>query len=86
MPGVQLRGDVPEINIIGRVTAPAPLLAFRVNNHSLRVDSSGGLFDAKVPVEKPDTPVSVVAVDKTGKRASLDFVLIPESEQTRSAS
>jgi hypothetical protein len=36
------------------------------------------LFQVSVPVAAPDTPIRAVAVDREGRRASLDFVVLPK--------
>jgi uncharacterized caspase-like protein len=52
-----------------------------VNEREEDLDNKG-LFRVKVPVMRGDTTVRVVAVDRQGKRASTEFVLIPEQPST----
>lgn len=66
--------------VVGRVEAPAGLLSLTVNGRPETVDSQG-LFKVTVPVSKSKTPVSVVAVDKQGKRSTVEFRLLPEALQ-----
>jgi hypothetical protein len=52
-----------------------------VNEREEGLDNKG-LFRVKVPVMRGDTTVRVVAVDRQGKRASAEFMLIPEQPST----
>ncbi len=72
---VMLRGNVAERELIGRLTAPAGLLSFLINDKPLEVGADG-LFRISIPVSPPRSPVALVAVDRRGQRASLDFELI----------
>lgn len=74
---VKVRGGTATREIVGKVTAPAGLLSFTVNDRSEPVDQSG-LFKTTVQIAKTSTPVSLVAVDRRGKRAVLEFALVPE--------
>lgn len=76
-PSVMLRSAMPELGIIGRVTPPGDVLSLRINDRPQALDESG-LFEVNLAVHEPDTPVSVVAVDRTGSRAALDFVIFPK--------
>jgi hypothetical protein len=84
IPSVTLRAPIPELEIIGRVTTPESLLTFRVNDSPASV-TGDGLFQVKMPVKEAETPVSVVAVDKSGHRAAVDFVLIPAAQKEQAA-
>ncbi|MEA3410001.1 MAG: caspase family protein [Pseudomonadota bacterium] len=84
IPSIQLRSDVPELELIGRVDPAAKLMSFRINDVAREVDP-GGLFKVSVPVKDPQTPVNVVAVDKSGKRTAVDFVIIPRDAKTGQA-
>jgi hypothetical protein len=82
---VQLRSRLDAIEVIGRVDSPSQLLSFRVNDQTTEVDSNG-LFAARVDMENPETPVNIVAIDKQGGRASVNFVLVPASSASNTAS
>ncbi len=84
VPSVTLRAPIPELDIIGRVSMPERLLTFRVNDSPASVGQDG-LFQVKMPVQEAETPVSVVAVDKSGHRAAVDFMLIPAAQQNSAA-
>lgn len=60
--------------IIGRVTAPAGLLRLAVNDDGVEPNELG-VFTAEVPLATTDTPVTVVAIDRQGKRTAVEFVL-----------
>ena len=62
--------------IIGRVTSGVGLLSFIVNDAEQTVDENG-LFRARVEVGDGPTPVTVVAIDKLGKRTVIEFDLKP---------
>ncbi|MCB1889699.1 MAG: caspase family protein [Rhodocyclaceae bacterium] len=74
---IRIRGRVEKREIVGKVTAPAGLLSFTINDLSLAADDNG-LFKTEVALLREKTPVSLVAVDRQGKKATLDFVLVPE--------
>jgi predicted nucleic acid-binding Zn-ribbon protein len=65
--------------IVGRVEAPAGLLALTVNDLELQADGRG-IFQTRVPLAAGSTPVTVVAVDRQGKRAEREFLLEPKTE------
>lgn len=58
--------------VVGRVTAPAGVLTFTVNDREESLDTLG-LFRAHIPLSRSTTPVRLVVVDKQGKREALDF-------------
>ena len=78
-PSIALHSNIPELEIIGRVSPADELISFRINDQHRETDETG-LFQVAVAVTKPDTPIRAVAVDSGGRRASLDFVILPKSE------
>jgi uncharacterized caspase-like protein len=72
-----------EIEVIGRVSPANDLLAFSINGQKQALDDNG-LFKVSQPVNNPNTPIRIVAVDKQGKRAALDFLLVPKQQQSAS--
>jgi hypothetical protein len=82
VPSINLRAAVSEVDIIGRVSPDKQLYSFRVNDQD-QVVENGGLFRAKMPVSSSNTSVSLVAIDKQGKRASVDFLIVPKSKQLK---
>ncbi len=75
---IKVRGAPSAREIVGKVTAPAGLLSFTVNDRNEEVDSNG-LFKSRLALSLDATPVSMVAVDRRGKRAVLEFTLVAES-------
>ena len=60
--------------VVGKVSAPAGLLTFTVNDRQKKVEGNG-LFRMQVPVQRASVPVTIVAIDNQGKRASVEFLL-----------
>lgn len=81
VPTVKLRSFVDSREIVGKVNAPSGLLSLSVNDARSVVDDNG-VFKASVPVQSDNTSVKVVAVDKQGQKASLDFVLALDFDST----
>jgi TPR repeat protein len=73
-PTVVLRSIVKQKAIIGKAQATAGILNLLVNDEERKIDERG-LFNANIFLTGDETPVTVVAVDRHGARASLDFVL-----------
>ena len=69
--------------IVGKVQAPAGLLMFTINDREESVDGKG-LFRVAMRVQRSVVPVNIVAVDKQGSRAAVDFLLAPEDQPTGS--
>ena len=78
MPSIRLRSAATERAIVGKVTAPAGLLSFTVNDGSRPVDASG-VFNVTIPVTQDQVPVKMVAVDNAGKKAVIEFLIIPKT-------
>ena len=80
MPTVTLRSLVKEREIFGKATSPAGIVSVMVNDVKNTLDR--GLFKATVGIKGEKTPVSIVAVDQNGARASLEFLLSLEGSAT----
>lgn len=78
LPSIRLRSATTERSIVGKVIAPAGLLSFTINDHQQTVDQAG-VFNTSIQVGREQIPVRMVAIDKQGQRASLDFMIIPQS-------
>jgi hypothetical protein len=68
-----------ERTIVGKVQAPAGLLLLTINDREEAVDDRG-LFRVAMRVQRSVVPVNIVAVDKQGSRAAVDFLLAPEEQ------
>jgi hypothetical protein len=77
IPSIRLRSAGKERIVTGKVTAPAGLLSFTVNDKSETPDPLG-IFSTHISIEDEQTPVKMVAVDKKGQHTSLEFLLIPK--------
>lgn len=65
--------------VIGRVTAPAGLYSININGIKTSLNDSG-LFETDIRLSGSETPVSVVAVDRKGRRTTLAFSLVSERD------
>jgi predicted nucleic acid-binding Zn-ribbon protein len=75
---IKVRSGVGARPIIGRVTSAAGLLSFTANDVPQELDGEG-YFKTSVDLGAGKTRVTVVAVDKQGKRAMLEFFLEPDA-------
>ncbi len=80
VPTAILQSSSREVDVIGRVSPANELLSFQINGEKQQPDKNG-LFQTRQTLSAPKTSVHVVAVDKTGKRSALDFVLVPRGGQ-----
>jgi hypothetical protein len=71
---VKVRAGLTVRTVVGRVTAPAGLLSFTANDVPQDVDVEG-YFKTGVELSGGRTRVTMVAVDRQGKRALLEFFL-----------
>jgi len=79
-PTAMIPPPIKTVNVIGRVSPAKDLLSFSINGQKQSLDANG-LFQISQPVSDPNTTINVVAVDKQGKRAALDFLLVPKQKQ-----
>lgn len=68
-----------ESQIVGLVKAPAGLDTLRVNGRDTRPDEKG-IFRTAVTVPEAGVEVSILAIDRQGKRAERSFALRPNAE------
>lgn len=71
-PTVTLRSAADTQEVIGKVVAPAGLLTLKINGEPHDIDEYN-LFWKKIPIFKEESPVEIVAIDKRGRRVSVDF-------------
>lgn len=85
MPAVQVNAEDKRL-IVGKVHAPAGLLALIVNDEEKEAGANG-VFKATITLKTPQTPVNIVAIDTEGRRAAMSFALVPKggSAQARSS-
>ena len=77
VPSVQLRSTMKERVVSGKVIAPSGLLTLSINDDALALDKYG-VFSYPVPIATTKTPVNIIAVDKQGRRAKVNFNLLPK--------
>lgn len=71
------RGNIDSRVVVGRINAPAGLLSLTLNDAELKLDEQN-LFRTTVPVSAAGTKVNVTAVDKSGRKGVVEFVIRPE--------
>jgi uncharacterized caspase-like protein len=71
---VQTTSTEMEHTIVGRVEAPAGLASLTVNDNEAGVSDSG-IFRGSVRVESGRSEVTIIAVDRQGKRAQRQFAI-----------
>jgi len=79
---IPVKRGLKKRTIIGQISAPAGLYALTVNGERIEPNTKG-LFEADIPVTGPETPVSLVAIDKRGKRGTLAFNMVVQQETNR---
>ncbi|MFT5443976.1 MAG: TPR repeat protein [Myxococcota bacterium] len=70
--------------LVGRVEAPAGLISLTINDREVKTDEKG-IFRTDITLADGDTPVTLVAIDRDGKRGDRNFML-RASENVRGAS
>jgi hypothetical protein len=84
MATVKVRSGVASRPIVGRVTAVAGLLSFTANDVPQELDADG-YFKTSVDLGAGKTRVSMIAVDRQGKRTLLEFFLEPDAATVKPA-
>lgn len=75
VPSVTLRSIAKQREIAGRITAPAGIKLFNVNQQAVPV-ADDGAFRTMIPLTSAQTEVNMVVVDQRGRRAVLQFVIV----------
>ena len=60
--------------VVGRVTSETELVTFTVNDHAEKL-LANNIFRTEVTLARPEEPIRIVAIDRQGRRSSLQFVL-----------
>ena len=82
LPVVRMRGATKSRVIVGRVKSATGLMTLVVNDREHKVDKQG-LFRSRVPVLAKGTRVSIIAIDRRGKKSDLEFMLQPPGQQVK---
>ena len=86
----QVPASVDRLVLVGRVDSGSGILSLTVNGREEKLDS-GNLFKTQVVAPKPNETVRIVAVDRGGRRSTLEFQIPERAEvanlppETRSA-
>jgi TPR repeat protein len=83
-PAAMLRGAPGSRELVGRVAARDGVSQVSVNGQPATV-ASNGLFKATVQVQAGGTPIEITAVDRSGRVGTVDFTIVPQSEQAPGA-
>ena len=81
---VKVRAGVRSRDVIGRVTSPAGLMSLTANDVAQTVDPNG-MFKTSVDLGAGRTRVTLLAVDRQGKSARLEFFLEEDPAVARPA-
>ncbi len=81
---VKVRAGVRSRDVIGRVTSPAGLMSLTANDVAQTVDPNG-MFKTSVDLGAGRTRVALLAVDRQGKSARLEFFLEEDPAVARPA-
>ncbi|MBS3954834.1 MAG: caspase family protein [Methylomicrobium sp.] len=85
IPSLQLRSIAKTKEITGKVEAPAGLKSFLVNDKPGTIDDLG-YFRLQVTAEQTASAVNLVAIDQSGKKSSLSFNVVSQTEGTSESS
>jgi len=72
--GLRATASADRLSVVGKVTAETDLVSLTVNGRE-ETRAANGIFKAQVPVAGPDQKVRIVAIDKEGRRAALEFAV-----------
>jgi hypothetical protein len=60
--------------VVGRVTSETELVTFTINDRAEKL-LGNNVFRTEVALARPEEPVRIVAIDKQGRRSTVEFVL-----------
>lgn len=79
-----LKPEINQVELVGKVQAPAGLKQFEVNGKAHKPDEYN-LFWVDIPVNQSVTPVNIKAVDKKGRKVAFDFSLYSDKSRVSSS-
>jgi len=82
-PSVKLPGGVDSLVLVGRVETIPGLISLTVNGREEKLD--GEMFHSKIPVAEAEEHIRIVAVDRNGKKSTLEFIVPSRPSQTAAA-
>jgi curli biogenesis system outer membrane secretion channel CsgG len=71
---VRIRPELKEVPVIAKIVVRSPLNKIMINDATVTPDAQG-IVSAPVSVTGKTTAVQIVAIEKSGKRATLSFVM-----------
>jgi hypothetical protein len=66
--------NATDLTVEGRVTARAGVSSFTINGRETKLDAN--LFKTQLPIRRAEERVHMVAVDRAGRKNTLDFVIL----------
>jgi hypothetical protein len=72
--GVQASVATDRPVVVGRVTSEAELVTLTVNDRAEKL-LANNVFRTEIALPRPEEPVRIVAIDRQGRRSTVDFVL-----------
>lgn len=79
-----LKPEIEQVELVGKVQAPAGLRQFEVNGKAHKPDEYN-LFWVDIPVNQSVTPVNIKAIDKKGRKVAFDFSLYSDKSRVSSS-
>ena len=61
--------------VVGRVTSETELLTFTVNDRAEKL-LANNVFRTEIALAQPEQPMRIVAIDKQGRRSTLEFLVV----------
>lgn len=77
---VPVRANVAERAVIGSVASDEPVISVLVNDTEVEVNERG-VFRTVISIDADRLPVSIVAIDQSGHRSTLDFAVEREASR-----
>lgn len=76
---VTVAAGTDRLTLVGRVTAASGLKSLTINGREEPLDNN--LFKAQVPITKPEEPVRIVAIDRSGRKSTVEFLILARAER-----
>ncbi len=77
-----LKPIIKSQEIIGKISAPAGLKFFKINNKAHKIDKHN-LFWVTVPINQQETSIVISAEDKQGQKVDMSFSLFSKRQNTK---
>ena len=73
-------GPVDRLAVVGRVGTVDGLKSLTINGREESLDNSN-LFKTEIPLKKPEERVRIVAIDRGGRKSTLEFLILDRSKR-----